>query len=83
MEKFNINRELWNNNKRFNIFTFGVAEVEEKHCGSEKIFEEILAENIPNLAKGIKLHSERLINPKQDKPKEVHVKVHHNQTSEN
>ena len=41
-------RELWDNTKRTNIQIIGVTE-EEKMKGSEKIFEEIIVENFPNV----------------------------------
>lgn len=43
---------MWNNNKRLNIFVLSVPKVKEKECG--KVFEEILAKNLPNLENGIK-----------------------------
>ena len=46
-------RDLWDNIKRTNIQIIGVAEKEEKKKGTEKIFEEILFENSPNLRKDI------------------------------
>ena len=45
-------RELWDNTKRTNIQIIGVTE-EEKMKGSEKIFEEIIVENFPNVGKEI------------------------------
>ena len=44
-------RELWDNIKRNNIRIIGVPEEEEKKKGSEKIFEEIIVENFPNMGK--------------------------------
>ena len=46
-------RDLWDNNKRINIRILGVPEEEEKKKGSEKIFEEIIVENLPNMGKEI------------------------------
>ena len=40
-------RELWNNVKCNNIHTIGVPEGEEREKGTEKISEEIIAENFP------------------------------------
>ena len=45
-------RKLWDNTKRTNIRIIGVPEEEEKR-GSEKIIEEIIVENFPNMGKGI------------------------------
>ena len=42
-------RDLWNNIKCTNIHIIGVLEGEERKKGPEKIFEEIIAENFPNM----------------------------------
>ena len=44
-------RELWDNVKHSNIHTIGVPEGEEREKGTEKIFEEIIAKNLPNIGK--------------------------------
>ena len=46
-------RHLWDNTKRTNIWIIGVPEQEEKKKGSEKIFEEIIVENFPNMGREI------------------------------
>ena len=46
-------RDLWDNIKRTNIRIIGVPEEEEKKKGTEKIFEEIIVENFPNMEKEI------------------------------
>ena len=43
-------RELWDNIKHTNIRIIGIAE-EEKKKGSEKIFEEVIVKNFPNMGK--------------------------------
>ena len=45
-------RDLWDNTKCINIWIIGIPE-EEKKKGSEKIFEEIIVENFPNMGKEI------------------------------
>ena len=45
-------RDFWDNIKRTNIRILGVPE-EEKKKASEKIFEEIIVENFPNMGKEI------------------------------
>ena len=45
-------RDFWNNIKHTNIRIIGVPE-EEKNKGTEKIFEEIIVENFPNMGKEI------------------------------
>ena len=46
-------RDLWDNIKHTNIRIIGVPEEEEKKKGYEKIFEEIIVENFPNMEKEI------------------------------
>ena len=46
-------RDLWDNIKRTNIRIIGVPGEEEKKKGTEKIFEEIIVENFPNMGKEI------------------------------
>ena len=66
-------RDLWDNIKRTNIQIIGVPE-EEKKKGTEKIFEEIIVENFPNMGKEIvnQLHeAQRVqywINPRRNMP---------------
>ena len=45
-------RDLWGNVKCTNIGIIGIPE-EEKKKGAEKIFEEIIVENFPNMGKEI------------------------------
>ena len=46
-------RNLWDNIKHTNIRIIGVPEEEEKKKGYEKVFEEIIVENFPNIEKKI------------------------------
>ena len=46
-------RDLWDNIKCTNIRIKGVPEEEEKKKGTEKIFEEVIVENVPNMGKEI------------------------------
>ena len=46
-------RDLWDNIKHNNIRIIGVPEGEEREKGPEKIFEEIILENVPNVGKEI------------------------------
>ena len=74
-------RDLWDNIKNTNIRIIGVPEEEEKKKGYEKIFEEIIVENSPNMEKEIvsQVHkTQRVpcrINPKRNTPR------HNNQTN--
>ena len=46
-------RDLWDNIKRANIRIIRDPEEEEKKKGSEKMFEEIVVKNFPNMGKEI------------------------------
>ena len=46
-------RNLWENVKRPKIQIIGVPEEEDKKKGHEKIFEEIIVENVPKMGKEI------------------------------
>jgi len=46
-------RDSWDNIKCTNIRIIGVPEEEEKKKGYEKIFEELIVENFPNMEKEI------------------------------
>ena len=74
-------RDLWDNIKCTNIRVIGVPEEEEKKKGTEKIFEDIIVENVPSVEKEIvnQVHEDQ--SPIQDKPKEKHAKTHTNQTN--
>ena len=75
-------RDLWDSFKHINIWIIGVPEEEEKKKRYEKIFEEIIVENLPNMEKEIVNQvQEAQKSPIQDKPKEKHTKTHINQTN--
>ena len=46
-------RDLWDSIERTNVLILRVPEEEEKKKGTEKIFEEIIVENFPNMGKEI------------------------------
>ena len=50
-------RDLQDNIKCTNILIIGVPEGEEREKGPEKIFEEIIVENFPNMGKDIATQS--------------------------
>ena len=52
-------RDVWDNIKHTNIRIIGVPEEEEKKKGYEKMFEEIIVENFPNMEKKIVNKSKR------------------------
>ena len=75
-------RDLWDNIKCTNIRIVGVPEEEEKKEGTEKIFEEIIVENFPNMGKEIVNQVQETESP-QDKSKEKHAMTHINQSIKN
>ena len=69
--------DIWDNIKHTNIRIIEVPEGGEREKGPEKIFEEIIAENFPNVGREI-------VNQVQEaKPKEEHIETHSNQTGKN
>ena len=74
-------RDLWDNTKCTNIRIIGVPEEEEKKKGSEKIFEEIIAENFPNMRKEIVTQVQEAqrvpyrINPRKNTPRHILIKL--------
>ena len=77
-------RDLWDNIKLMNIHIIGAPEGEEREKGPEKIFEEIIAENLPNMEKEIVNQVQgNTESPRQNNLKEEHTKTHSNQTDEN
>ena len=60
----------------------GIQRRREK--GSQKIFEEKIAENFPSMVKETVIQMRKNAeNPRQDKSKEEHTKTHSNQTGKN
>ena len=74
-------KDLWDNIKCTNIQIIGVPAEEEKKKEYEKIFEEIIVENFPNIKKEIINQVQEAQSPVQNKPKEKHTKTHTNQTN--
>ena len=73
-------RNLQDNFKRSNIWIIGVPEGEEEEQEIENLFEIIMKENFPHLAKEIRLPGSpgSSESPKEAGPKEEHTKTHHN-----
>ena len=67
--------------KRTNIQIIGVPEVEEKKKGYEKIFEDIIVENFPNMEKEIVNQVQEAhrvphrINPRRNTPRHILIKL--------
>ena len=74
-------RDLWDNIKRNNIRIIGVLEGEEREKGPEKIFEEIIVENFPNMRKEIATQVREVqrvpyrINPRRNTLRHVVIKL--------
>ena len=73
-------RDLWDNIKRNNIHIIGVPE-EESEKGPEKIFEEIIVKNFPNMGKEIVTQVQEAqrvpyrINPRRNMPTHIVIKL--------
>ena len=74
-------RDLWDNIKHHNIHIIGVPEEEEREKGPQKIFEEIIVENFPNIGKERATQvqqSQRVpsrINPRRNMPRHIVIKL--------
>uniref|UniRef100_A0A8C9E9D9 L1 transposable element RRM domain-containing protein n=1 Tax=Phocoena sinus TaxID=42100 RepID=A0A8C9E9D9_PHOSS len=74
-------RDLWDNMKCTNIRIIGVPEEEERKKGTEKIFEEIIVENFPNMGKEIVnqvQEAQRVpyrINTRRNTPRHILIKL--------
>ena len=72
-------RNLQDNLKCSNIWNIGVPGGEEEEQKIENLFEQIMKENFPNLAKEIDFQEvQEAQSPKEVGPKEEHTKTHHN-----
>ena len=73
--------DLWDKIKCTNIQIIGVPEEEEKKKGYEKIFEEIIVENFPNMEKEIVNEVQEArrvpyrINPRRNVPRHIPIKL--------
>ena len=74
-------RDLLDNTKCTNFQITGVPEEEEKKKGPEKIFEEIIVENFPNMGKEIVTQVQEAqrvpyrINPRRNMPRHMIIKL--------
>ena len=74
-------RDLWDHIKHTNIRIIGVPVEEEKKKGYEKIFEELIAENFPNMEKEIVNQVQEVqrvphrINPRRNTPRNIIFKL--------
>ena len=74
-------RDFWDNIKLVNIQIIGISEEEETNKGYEKIFEEIIVQNFPNMGKEIVNQVQETQSLIQDKPQEKDVETHTNQAN--
>ena len=72
-------RNLWDNLKHSNILIIGVPEGEEQQQEIENLFEKIMKENLPNLAKEIDFQEVQeaqmfpnKLDPKRATPRHMH-----------
>ena len=75
--------DIWDNIKHISIRVIGVPEEEERKKGTEKIFEEIIVVNFPNMGQEIVNQVQKAQSPIQDKSKEKRAKKHINQAIKN
>ena len=74
-------RELWDNIKCTNIHIIGMTEREEREKGTEKILEEIIAKNFPNMGKESITQIQEAqrvpykINPRRNTPRHILIKL--------
>ena len=79
--KWRALRDLWDNIKWVNICIIGVPAGEEREKGYEKMLEEIIAENFPNMGKEIVnqvQEAQRVssrINPRRNTPRHIVIKL--------
>jgi len=69
--------------KHTNNHIIGILVGEEREKGLEKIFEEPIAENFPNMGKEIVNQVQEAPSSRQDKLQEEHTETHSNQTDKN
>ena len=74
-------RDFWDNNKCTNIRITRGPEEDEKKKGTEKIFEEIIVENFPNMGKEVVTRDQEVqrvpyrINPRRNTPRHILIKL--------
>ena len=82
-------RDLWDNIKCNNIHIIGVPEGEEREKGPEKICEEIIIENFPNMGKKIATQAQKVqgvpgrINPRRNTLRHIVINWQKSKTKKN
>ena len=73
-------RDIWDNSRHTNVRIIGIPE-EEKEKGTQKTFEEIIVENLPNMGKEIVNHNQEAqrfphrINARRNMPRHTLIKL--------
>ena len=81
-EKEDRFRNFWYIFKHTNIQIIGVPEREKEEQEIQNLFEKIMKENFPNLVKEIDIQTQEAQSPKQDGPKEAHIKTNQNKNAQ-
>ena len=74
-------RDLWDNIKCTNIQIIGFIEEEEKKKGTEKIFEQVIVDNFPNMGNEIVNQVQEVQrvpyrkNPRRNTPRHILIKL--------
>ena len=74
-------RDLWDHIKHTNVQIIEVSEEQEKKKGYEKLFEETIVENFPNMGKEIVNQVQKVqrvpyrINPRRNTPRHILIKL--------
>ena len=78
-------RDLWDNIKQINICIIGFPEGEEREKRPEKILEEIIAENFPNMGKETvnQVQEAQQVPGRKNPRRSKHTKTHSDQTDKN
>ena len=71
-------RNLWDNFRHSNIWIIGFPEGEEEEQEIENLFEQIMKENFPNLAKEIdfqEVQKAQKLDPRRNTPRHIIIKL--------
>ena len=81
MKRNEHSQQHWDNIKCTNVHTIGVPEEEEREKGPEKIFEETIVKNFPNMGKEIATQVQEAqrvpgrLNPRRNMPRHTVIKL--------
>ena len=63
--------DLWDNIKHAYLHIIGITEREDREKAIENVFEEVMAENFPNLKKETDIEVQETQRVQQDEPKQI------------